>query len=168
MLQDAKASSEIENIITTNDELYIALSKGEAAPSQQAREVMRYSQAIWRGFELARLGRALSSAAYCDLASTLMERRVGIRLGIGTRVGNSRTGAVIYTPPAGKELIQDLLDNLVEFQYEKDDLDPLVKIAIGHYQFEAIHSQMEMVELVACSTSFGWSKRTSWNCLSFT
>jgi Fic family protein len=73
------------------------------------------------------------------LASTILKRPVGLREGTGTRVGDARTGRVIYSPPVGQQRIRGMLENLIEYWGAGSDVDPLVRLCIGHYQFEAIH-----------------------------
>lgn len=139
VLQEARSSSEIENIVTTNDELYRAFSSDEESSSPQTKEVLQYSRAVWHGYELVRKHHVLDEIAFKDLATIIKRTPIEIRRGFGTRIGNARTGDIIYTPPEGEENIRKLLENLVSYQLEQSDLDPLICTAIGHYQFEAIH-----------------------------
>ena len=139
VLQEARSSSEIENIVTTNDDLYRALSKEDESTNPQTKEVLRYASSVWQGFDLVQRGKRLDASVYSDLASMILQNEVKVRASTGTRVGNPRTREVIYTPPEGVDVISRLLDNLVDFQYGPSELDPLVKVAIGHYQFEATH-----------------------------
>jgi Fic family protein len=140
-LQEARLSSEIENIVTTNDELYRADEAMKTAPvSPQAKEVARYRQAVWEGFRLTRTeGQPLNAAALSRIATIINGSETSVRSQPGTRIGNPRTGDIVYSPPEGRERILSLLDNLGEFIYAQDDLDPLVRMAAAHYQFEAIH-----------------------------
>ena len=139
VLQEAKLSSEIENIFTTNDELYREIEIKEDEQSPSVKEVRRYRHALWAGYEeLLKKGR-VDSALILSTASKVLERKVAIRSGSGTRVGNYRTGKVVYTPPVGEDLIRDLLSNLLNFVAGQSELDPLVRIGVAHYQFEAIH-----------------------------
>ncbi len=139
-LQEAKFSSEIENIVTTNDDLYLAFA-GEAlsASDPATKEVLRYNQALWHGFDRVLHGRLLSTTLFEELVQILKQTRAGVRSLPGTRVVNAMTRDVIYTPPDGADRIRRLLLNLERFLYAEDDLDPLVKMAVAHYQFEAIH-----------------------------
>lgn len=139
VLQEARSSSEIENIVTTDDELYKAFSQTDLSDDPHAREILRYADAIWYGHKLVASKTTIGAEEFCQLASIIKESRIGIRTSAGTRIGNPSTGQVIYTPPEGTGRLQYLLENLVQFQAETDEFDPLVKIAIGHYQFEAIH-----------------------------
>lgn len=136
-LQEAKVSSEIENVVTTNDKLYQALGGDENRYDPNTKEVLRYGHALWRGYdELNR--RPLSTNLFVEIANTIKQNDQGIRRFPGTVIKNAR-GETIYTPPSGEGVIRDLLHNLERFIHEPDDLDPLVKMAVIHYQFEAIH-----------------------------
>jgi Fic family protein len=141
-IQEARLSSEIENVVTTNDELYRADdSEDDKTLSPAAKEVTRYRQAVWMGYELiAREGVPLHTTTLTGIATAINGTQTDVRSQPGIRIGNPRTGEVIYAPPEGREVISSLLDNLSEFIYAQNDgLDPLVKMAIAHYQFEAIH-----------------------------
>ncbi len=136
-LQEARFSSEIENVVTTNDKLYQALVGGEEKFDAQTKEVLRYGQALWHGFEEIRRA-PLRTNTFVEIVTTIKRNEQGIRKLPGTsiRAGNR----VVYTPPEGEDRIRDLLRNLEEFIHDPEiDLDPLVKMAVMHYQFEAIH-----------------------------
>jgi len=136
--QEAKASSEIENIITTNDKLFMALSANDKKVDPQTKEVLRYRQALWQG--IAKLKQNdLTPDFFVELMQTIKESEEGIREDSGTVIANPKTRKIIYWPPEGKELIRDLLANLADYIRAKDDTDPLIKMAVIHYQFEAIH-----------------------------
>ena len=136
--QEAKASSEIENIITTNDKLFMALSANDKKVDPQTKEVLRYRQALWQG--IAKLEQnELTPDFFVELMQTIKETGEGIREGSGTVIANPKTRKIIYWPPEGKELIRELLANLADYIQAKDDTDPLIKMAVIHYQFEAIH-----------------------------
>jgi Fic family protein len=139
-LQEARISSEIEMVVTTNDELYQAMSSdGEGAADPKTKEVLRYAEAVWTGYRHLADGGRLDSDLFCSLASTILKQDAGIRTGAGTRVGDSRSGRVVYTPPMGMQLIRNLLDNLAAYMNEAEEVEPLVRLAVSHYQFEAIH-----------------------------
>ena len=138
ILQEAKASSEIENVITTNDKLFEAFSAGDKNHDPQTKEVLRYREALWTGFNQLK-NRPLTTKLFLDIVQTIKQNNAGIRSTTGTVIANPASGKVIYTPPEGEQLIRDLLNNLEQFIHENDDLDPLIKMAIIHYQFEAIH-----------------------------
>ena len=139
ILQEAKASSEIENVITTNDKLFEAFSAGDKNYDPQTKEVLRYRQALWTGFNQLK-DRPLSTNLFLDIVQTIKINESGIRKSTGTIIGNPNTGKIIYTPPEREKVIRDLLGNLESFIHSNDkDLDPLIKMAVVHYQFEAIH-----------------------------
>mgnify|MGYP000223846604 CR=1 FL=1 len=139
-LQEAKDSSEIENIITTHDELYRSLVNNSNA-SHAAKEVQRYREALYRGFDLIKEQKLLLKRHIVNIQNVLEENDAGIRTQSGTALRNARTGEIIYMPPQDYETIQKLMDNLEQYINDPkvDDYDPLVKMAIIHYQFESIH-----------------------------
>jgi Fic family protein len=138
-LQEARLSSEIEMIVTTDDELYRGLSSSDATEDPQTKEVLRYGDAVWLGYGHLRNGKPLDPELFERLASTILQRPVGIREGFGTRVGDPRTGKIIYTPPTGRDRIRGLLLNLADYWQNQHETDPLIRLCVGHYQFEAIH-----------------------------
>jgi Fic family protein len=137
MLQEARVSSEIENIVTTNDEVYRALNNTHGGGDPGAKEVVGYQQALWTGMEALK-SRPLSTNVLVDVVRQIKGMDLGIRKIPGTALKNP-TGHVIYTPPTGEDLIREKLADLERFIHGEEDLDPLVKLAILHYQFEAIH-----------------------------
>lgn len=138
-LQEARLSSEIENVVTTNDALYRAFADEGQRADPQTKEVLRYQQALWRGFQAVKQeNRALSTRVFEEIVSTIRMVDLRVRRVPGTRLVDS-SGAVVYTPPDGEDLLRDLLANLERFLYAEDDLEPLVRMAVAHYQFEAIH-----------------------------
>ena len=138
-LQEARLSSEIEMIVTTDDDLYRAMSREDLPENPQTKEVLRYGDAVWLGYGHLRNGKPLDSKLLERLASTILEHAITVRGGPGTRVGDPRTGKVVYTPPVGPPLLLSLLDNLVRYWETADSVDPLVRACVCHYQFEAIH-----------------------------
>lgn len=136
--QEAKASSEIENIVTTNDKLFMALSANDQKTDPQTKEVLRYRQALWQGISKLE-NNDLGPTFFVELMQTIKESKDGIREDSGTVIANPRTRKIIYWPPEGKELILELLQNLADYIQAGDDTDPLIKMAVMHYQFEAIH-----------------------------
>jgi len=140
VLQEARASSEIENIVTTNDELFKAASDESLPASAEAKEVLRYRQALNHGFRLIRERpqRPLATGLFIEIAQIIKQTDFGVRRTPGTRIANSR-GETIYTPPEGEGVIRDKLRDLENFMHADDDMDVLVKMALVHYQFEAIH-----------------------------
>lgn len=138
VLQEAKASSEIENVVTTNDKLFTALSANDSSVDPQTKEVLRYRQALWKGVHYLK-EKPISTELFIDLMQTIMESKSGIRSEPGTVIANPNTRKIIYWPPEGEALIRNLLENLESYIYEEDGTDPLIKMAVIHYQFEAIH-----------------------------
>lgn len=135
---EAKDSSEIENIVTTNDELFRAASLDEADANPAVKEALRYRTALYDGFHSLR-ERPLSTRSVIEICRLVKGVELDVRATPGTTLRNTHTGAVIYTPPEGQQRLRDLLSNWDKFLNEPDDLDPIVKMAILHYQFEAIH-----------------------------
>lgn len=137
VLQEARLSSEIENIVTTNDELYRADADPDGKTDPHTKEILRYRQALYFGFqELAR--RPLTTNLFIDIVRLIKEVELGVRRVPGTSLKNTQA-EVIYTPPEGEAVIRDKLSNLEQFIHAEDGIDPLVKMAVMHYQFEAIH-----------------------------
>ncbi len=135
-LQEAKDSSEIENIVTTDDNLYQAFSANTNSTDAQTKEVLRYRQALWEGYNNLDK-RPLSTNTFVSIVQTIKENNAGIRKTTGTRItSNNKT---IYTPPEGEKVIRDLLKNLEDFIHSENSIDDLVRLAVMHYQFEAIH-----------------------------
>jgi len=140
-LQEAKDSSAIENIITTHDELFQAAVQANAPVTQAAKEVQNYAAALHLGFELIRKHGFLSSNHLVQVQAELEHNNAGYRRLPGTTLKNDRTGEVIYTPPQDYAAILDLMSNLEQYLNDDDlsDADPLVKMAVLHFQFESIH-----------------------------
>lgn len=139
VLQEAKLSSEIENVVTTNDKLYRAFSAFANHTDPNTKEVLHYEQALWHGYHALKKGRPLGASLFVEIVGIIRETDIGIRTMPGTQVVNERTGEAIYTPQEGQGLIRGLLDNLAEYLHADDAVDPLIKLAVAHYQFEAIH-----------------------------
>jgi Fic family protein len=137
-LQEAKLSSEIENIVTTDDKLYRALSRDDASVDPSTKEVLFYQEALWYGYQRLK-ERPLGTGLFVEIANIIKQTDAGIRRTPGTKIANS-LGEVIYTPPEGETIIRDKLLDLENYLHDDSDgIDPLVKMAVGHYQFEAIH-----------------------------
>ena len=138
-LQEAKDSSEIENIVTTHDDLYkeniFIDSKNPAS-----KEVFNYAQGLKLGFEIVRNEKLLLNKHILTIQKELLENNAGFRTQGGTKLINSQ-GQTVYTPPQTKEEVLELMANLEKFinDNEFSNLDPLIKMAIIHYQFESIH-----------------------------
>ena len=138
ILQEAKDSSEIENIITTHDELYQS-SLDISNISHATKEVQSYSRALLKGFDLVKENSLLLTRHIVDIQQELEGNVAGIRKQSGTVLKNQATGEVIHTPPQEESTIRKLLDNLEQYINTNDGIDPLIKMAIIHYQFETIH-----------------------------
>lgn len=138
VLQEAKDSSAIENIITTHDELYRANLDIESV-TNEAKEVRSYKEALLEGFSLVKDTKLLLKKYIIKIQAILEKNDAGIRRQAGTNLKNSLTGEVIYTPPQDFETIQELLTNLENYINEPNDIDPLINMAIIHHQFESIH-----------------------------
>ena len=139
VLQEAKDSSEIENIITTQDELYKALTINKTNISAATKEVVNYRKAIFYGYDLANKQGFLRVNDIVSIQQELVDNSAGIRSTPGTVLKSDKTGNVVYIPPQDKEEILDLLTNFIEHFNQPDDLSPLINLAILHHQFESIH-----------------------------
>ena len=138
-LQEAQASSAIENIITTQDELFKASIAEKRNDNPATKEVMHYKDALWYGVEQIEKRPILTTNLFVALMQIIKENQSGIRNAPGTQLKNPATGKVVYTPPEGEQVIREKLKNMEDFIHAEDAIDPLVKMAIIHYQFEAIH-----------------------------
>jgi Fic family protein len=137
-LLEARSSSEIENIVTTNDELFRQASLDDGGADPATKEALRYRSALFEGFEAIKL-RPITTSTAIEICRTLKGVGLDIRATPGTTLTNSHTGEVIYTPPEGADHLRSLLANWERFLNEPTDLDPVVRMALLHYQFEAIH-----------------------------
>lgn len=140
-LQEAQDSSEIENIITTQDELYKSDTQSNQFTSQAAKEVHNYASALKAGYKKIKESGIFTNSDIKDIQSTLEGNDAGFRTQSGTALKNSTTQEVIYTPPQSLDIIEKHMGNLESFINDDDrcDWDPLVKIAVIHHQFESIH-----------------------------
>lgn len=140
-LLEARASSEIENIVTTTDKLFQHVqADNQADPA--TKEALRYRRALFEGFQSLQTRpqtRPLTTRTAEAICSQIKGHEMSVRKVPGTALQNDRTGKVIYTPPAGETGIRDLLANWERFMHDNTELDPLIRMAVGHYQFEAIH-----------------------------
>lgn len=134
---EARASSEIENIVTTNDALFREASLGDHAASYTTKEAARYRTALYQGEEALR-ARPLSTKIAVEVCRTITGIDLDIRA-IPVNLKNQQTGEIIYTPPADPNRLRELLANWERFIHESPELDTLVRMAVQHYQFEAIH-----------------------------
>ncbi len=137
-LLEARDSSEIENIVTTNDALFREASLNDEDGDPAAKEALRYRAALYRGFQLLS-ERPLSTRTAVEICRDIKGIDLDIRRTPGTALRNSYTGEVIYTPPEGQDRLRSLMSNWESFLNAGDDLDPVVRMAVQHYQFEAIH-----------------------------
>ena len=138
-LNEAKDSSEIEQIITTHDDLYKALTYENAA-TPAAKEVVNYRTALWHGYKLVKERGILTTNMLVEIQGIIEQNRAGIRRLPGTALKNALTGEVVYTPPQSEQEVREYLSNLeIYINDDSDGVDPLIKLAVIHYQFEAIH-----------------------------
>jgi Fic family protein len=136
-LLEAKDSSEIENIVTTTDKLFQFANEHSLA-DPATKEALRYRTALYEGFASLK-SKPLSTATAVAVCSTIKGCTMDIRRVPGTTIANTLTQEIIYTPPVGEDTLRDLLTNWEHFIHYTGDLDPLVVMAVAHYQFEAIH-----------------------------
>jgi Fic family protein len=136
-LLEAKDSSEIENIVTTTDRLF-QHAQWENLADPATKEALRYRSALHKGYQSLK-DRPLCTATAVEICRTLKGVDMDIRKTPGTQLINDKTGEVIYTPPEGESQLRDMLANWERFIHNEEDVDPLVRMAVGHYQFEAIH-----------------------------
>lgn len=138
-LLEAQASSEIENIVTTTDQLFrYAQPDREALADPATKEALRYRTALRRGVEMLQK-RPLTTGTAVEACRTLLGVSLDIRRVPGTALVNQGTGKVVYTPPDGESKLRSLLANWERFLHEEEGIDPLIRMAVAHYQFEAIH-----------------------------
>ncbi|MFH1319882.1 MAG: Fic/DOC family N-terminal domain-containing protein [Bacteroidota bacterium] len=146
-LQEAKASSEVENIFTTDDELYQAFSQKNIKEQQgPAKEVLYYREALWKGYEYLKNREEFDIEYLISICQEIKHTSDGIRppyARIFIKRGGSglESGKAIYTPPRGEGILENKLTNLLDYlnDNEKYKTDTLLKMVIGHFQFEAIH-----------------------------
>ena len=145
-LQEAKMSSEIEHIFTTDDELYKAFSDEKKEVQGASKEVLRYREALWFGHHYLKTNNKFDNNYFIKIFQEIKQSKGGIRAPFSnTSIKRSGTGPnagqVIYTPPRGNSIIENKLDNLISFlnNDEKYNIDHLIKMCIAHYQYEVIH-----------------------------
>jgi len=137
-LNEAKDSSEIENIITTHDELFEAMSD-EKYHRGAPKEVLNYKEALWHGMHLIEERGILTTNMVVEIQEIIEGNNAGVRKQSGTVLKNERTGEVVYRPPETESEIRELMGNLEEYINTEDEIDDLIKLAVIHYQFESIH-----------------------------
>jgi Fic family protein len=135
---EAQASSEIENIVTTADLLFRYASDGDAHADPATKEALNYRKALYFGSDLLQR-RPVSTAMAVTICSIVRGVEMDVRKTPGTALINQKTGDVIYTPPEGEARLRDMLANWEAYLHAIEDVDPLIRMAIAHYQFEAIH-----------------------------
>jgi Fic family protein len=139
ILKEASASSEIENVITTQDKLYTALSANGVQIDSATKEVLRYREALLYGMTFIKKNGFLTINAIIEIQRRLEDNNAGLRKLPGTALRSSKTGKVVYTPPDNIDDILRLLGNFEKYINERDEVPYLIKMAVQHYQFESIH-----------------------------
>jgi Fic family protein len=137
-LLEAQASSEIENIVTTTDALFRHAQLESMATDPATKEALRYRTALKAGFDSLKR-RPLTTRTAEEVCTIIRDVRMTVRKVPGTKLANGATGAIIYTPPEGESRLRDKLANWERFIHDTGDIDPVVRMAVAHYQFEAIH-----------------------------
>jgi len=137
-LLEARASSEIENIVTTTDKLFEYADIADDRADAATKEALRYRTALFEGSKMVLRGMLTTDMAI-HICSTIKGLDLDIRSESGTKLKKRLTGEIIYTPPEGQKLLISMLDNWADFMHRHTDIDPLVRLAVQHYQFEAIH-----------------------------
>lgn len=137
-LLEAQASSEIENIVTTTDDLFrqAQLAEGNADPA--VKETLRYRAALWSGFQ-SMGDRGLRTATAVEVCSLIKGHQMVVRNLPGTRIADRVAGEIVYSPPEGVDVVLAKLADWEGFLHRDDGLDPVTRMAAAHYQFEAIH-----------------------------
>lgn len=161
-LQEAKDSSALENIITTQDELYSSDSISRQFASSAAKEVHNYATALKEEFEIVKSSKLLTCNHLIDIQATLEETRAGIRKFLGTALKNEQTGETVYTPPQSYDEIVSLMSNLEKFMNDDTlcEWDVLIKMAVIHHQFESIILFMMATDVqVGLLTFYIWLKK---------
>ena len=136
-LLEARASSEIENIITTTDRLFQFAQQHEHA-DPATKEALRYRTALHMGYKLVRK-KPLGTHTAVEVCRIIKDLDLDVRTVPGTALHNQATGEIIYTPPEGEDRLRTMLANWESYLHDNKDIDPLIRLAAGHYQFEAIH-----------------------------
>jgi len=151
-LQEAQSSTAIENIFTTEDELYKAVSDNikEESANPGTKEVLRCREALWGGYNALVKKNSFDKSIAIKIFQQIKNTRQGIRAPqsqVVIKRGESefRPGEIIYTPPRGLVIVENKIDNLFQFLNQNNEFDPLLKMVIGHYQFEAIHPFMDVL-----------------------
>jgi Fic family protein len=138
-LLEARASSEIENIVTTTDKLFEFVDESASRADAATKEALRYRTAMFEGVRDVRQSKLTAATALGICRRIKDDQKLDVRANSGTSLKNNATGKTIYTPPEGQALLQAKLANWEQFVQADSDLDPLIRAAVQHYQFEAIH-----------------------------
>lgn len=142
ILKEAKDSSEIENIITTTDELYVALNSKLTKISSETKEVVNYRRSIMLGYKILMDQGFIRVNDIIEIQKDLIFNNAGLRSTPGTVLKNDRTGEVVYTPPQTLDEINSLFSNFIKYFNDpelRNGVSPLIWLGILHYQFESIH-----------------------------
>jgi Fic family protein len=137
-LLEAQLSSEIENVVTTSDKLFRFASGHSERADPATKEALRYRQALHNGYKAIKQKPVCTSTAV-EICRTILAQDIDIRKIPGTALQNPVTKKIIYTPPVGEDRIRKKLTNWERFINQNQDIDPLIRMAVTHYQFEAIH-----------------------------
>ncbi|MEI6082545.1 MAG: Fic family protein [Verrucomicrobiota bacterium] len=136
-IQEAKDSSEIENIITTHDEIFA--DREEESANGSVKEVRYYVEALRVGFEEVRKSGLIRLKTLLDVQTLIEPKKAGLRKLPGTVLKNPASGRIVYEPPQSAAEVESLMNNLIDFLHAEDDLNPILRMAIAHHQFESIH-----------------------------
>jgi Fic family protein len=136
-LREAKDSSAIENIVTTNDKLFRFAMDPEKA-DDATKETLRYRSALFEGYQHIQR-RPLTTNVAISICRAIKNVELDVRSTPGTALRNQGTGQIIYTPPEGEGVLREKLTNWEKYLHETEEVDPLIRMAVAHYQFEAIH-----------------------------
>ncbi len=137
-LLEARASSEIENIVTTTDKLFEFMDESDKHADPATKDALRYRTAMFEGARAVQK-KELTVKTAISICQRIKDERIDVRSKPGTSLTRGSTGETIYTPPEGKKLLEEKLANWEEFLHADLELDPLIRLAVQHYQFEAIH-----------------------------
>lgn len=137
-LREAKDSSAIENIVTTNDKLFRFASMDPEKADDATKETLRYRSALFEGYQHIQR-RPLTTNVAISICRAIKNVELDVRRTPGTILRNQGTGEIVYTPPEGEAVLRDKLTNWERYLHEAVEVDPLIRMAVGHYQFEAIH-----------------------------
>ena len=137
-LREAKDSSAIENIVTTTDNLFRFANTDAAHADDATKETLRYRTALMQGFKDIQ-ERPLTTRTAVLVCRTISNVEIDVRRTPGTALAHQPSGKIVYTPPQGETVLRDKLTNLQQFLHNEEQIDPLIRMAAAHYQFEAIH-----------------------------